>query len=325
MFEDGGLTMSINSKTYGWQSLGPITDHHIKEDALLIECGNAALRISPEESGSIRVRLSQSGIFGRDHSWAVWQDASDAPSWQFKEDDAFLYLITEAVRVVIRIGRGFSHIEHENGVITAGAGATDINVARKARDEGLSGLEFLSGIPGTIGGGLRMNAGAYGREFRDVVIDACALDGEGNRHRLDLDALGLAYRQCAIDEDWIFVSARLAGEPGDKADITRRMEEIGTEREKTQPVKTPTGGSTFANPEGAKAWELIDKAGCRGLTRGGAKVSELHCNFLINTGKASAADLEGLGEEVRRRVMKDSGVMLEWEIRRLGRHKEGLT
>ncbi len=227
--------------------------------------------------------------------------------------------------VVIRIGRGFAHIDLEDGIITAGAGAADINVAREARDAGLSGLEFLSGIPGTIGGGLRMNAGAYEREIKDVIIDADALDGEGNRHRLDQDALGLGYRQCAIDEEWIFISARLRGEPGDKAEIARRMEEISAEREKTQPVKTPTGGSTFANPEGAKAWELIDKAGCRGLARGAAKVSELHCNFLLNTGDATAADLEGLGEEVRRRVMEDSGVMLEWEIRRLGRHQEGLT
>lgn len=231
--------------------------------------------------------------------------------------------------VVIRIGRGFADIQLDHDIITAGAGAADIKVARKARDAGLQGLEFLSGIPGTIGGGLRMNAGAYEREIKDVIVDADVLDGQGNRHRLGRQELGLGYRHCDVEEDWVFVSARLRGEPGDRQDIDRRMQKISSEREKTQPVKTPTGGSTFRNPEGAnpkknKAWELIDKAGCRGLVRGGAQVSELHCNFLINTGAATAADLEGLGEEVRRRVMADSGVMLEWEIRLLGCHEEGL-
>jgi UDP-N-acetylmuramate dehydrogenase len=227
--------------------------------------------------------------------------------------------------VVVRLGSNFSEVQVNGDEITAGAGAPDITVARAARDAGLTGLEFLSGIPGAIGGALRMNAGAYGREIKDVVIDADAIDPEGGRHRLGVDALNLEYRQCGVPEDWIFTSARLQGAPGDIDEITRRMDEIQAEREATQPVKTPTGGSTFANPEGHKAWELIDKAGCRGLTRGGAQVSEKHCNFLINTGDATAADLEGLGEEVRRRVMEDSGVMLEWEIRRLGRHQEGLT
>ena len=227
--------------------------------------------------------------------------------------------------VVVRLGSNFSEVQVNGDEITAGAGAPDITVAHAARDAGLTGLEFLSGIPGAIGGALRMNAGAYGREIKDVVIDADAIDPEGGRHRLGVDALNLEYRQCGVPEDWIFTSARLQGAPGDIDEITRRMDEIQAEREATQPVKTPTGGSTFANPEGHKAWELIDKAGCRGLTRGGAQVSEKHCNFLINTGDATAADLEGLGEEVRRRVMEDSGVMLEWEIRRLGRHQEGLT
>jgi len=226
--------------------------------------------------------------------------------------------------VVIRIGRGFAGIEIEDDVITAGAGANDLNVARRAAEAGLSGLEFLCGIPGAVGGGLRMNAGAYGREFKDVVMDADALDASGTRHRMDLEALGLGYRRSSVPEDWIFVSARFRGVPGNKDDIARRMEEIQAEREKTQPVRMPTGGSTFANPPesvsgGAKAWELIEKAGCRGLVRGGAKVSERHCNFLVNTGTATAADLEGLGEEVRRRVREETGVTLEWEIRRLGR------
>jgi len=232
--------------------------------------------------------------------------------------------------VVVRIGRGFAAIEIEGDVITAGAGANDLNVARRALEAGLGGLEFLSGIPGAIGGALRMNAGAYGREIKDVVIDADALDAAGKSHRLGGEALGLGYRCSTVPEDWIFTSARLRGAADDKDEIARRMDDIQAEREKTQPVKTPTGGSTFANPPasvsgGMKAWELIDKAGCRGLIRGGAKVSDQHCNFLINTGAATAADLEGLGEEVRRRVMADSGVTLEWEIRRLGRLSEGLT
>ena len=232
--------------------------------------------------------------------------------------------------VVVRLGRGFAGIEVEGDVITAGAGANDLNVARRALEAGLSGLEFLAGIPGAIGGALRMNAGAYGREIKDVIIDVDALDAAGNRHRLGLPELGLGYRRSIVPKDWIFTAAKLRGVAGDKDEIARRMDDIQTEREKTQPVKTPTGGSTFRNPPqsvsgGAKAWELIEKAGCRGLIRGGARVSDQHCNFLINTGDATAADLEGLGEEVRRRVFEDSGVTLEWEIQRFGRHSEGLS
>ncbi len=220
--------------------------------------------------------------------------------------------------VVVRIGRGFTDIEVDGNDITAAAGAHDANVARAARDAGLAGLEFLSGIPGTIGGALRMNAGAYGREIKDVVVEAEALDPEGGRHRLGLAELGFGYRRSIVPEDWIFISAGLRGTPGDKDEITRRMEEIQDERETTQPIKTPTGGSTFKNPKGMKAWELIEKADCRGLSRGGAQVSEQHCNFLINTGRATAADLEGLGEEIRRRVFEETGVKLEWEICLLG-------
>ncbi|MBL4691337.1 MAG: UDP-N-acetylmuramate dehydrogenase [Rhodospirillales bacterium] len=227
--------------------------------------------------------------------------------------------------VVIRIGRGFAGIDIDGDVVTAGAAAHDVTVAREARDAGLAGLEFLSGIPGTIGGGLRMNAGAYGTEFKDILIDAEALDGQGNRHRLEPAGMGFGYRHCGVPEDWIFTSARLRGVAGDRDAITRRMDEIQAEREATQPLRTPTGGSTFRNPEGAKAWILIDNAGCRGLMRGKARVSDLHCNFLINTGGATAADLEGLGEEVRRRVFEDSAITLEWEIRRIGRAQGGLT
>ena len=230
--------------------------------------------------------------------------------------------------VVVRIGRGFADIQIDGDVITAGAGANDLTVARKARDGGLGGLEFLTGIPGAIGGALRMNAGAYGREIADVVIDAEALDGAGTLHRLKAAELGFGYRHCGAPEDWIFTAARLQGHPADGDDISLRMDEIQAERETTQPIKTPTGGSTFANPPGLesggmKAWELIEKAGLRGLRRGAAQVSELHCNFLINTGGATAADLEGLGEDIRRRVLIDSGVNLEWEIRRIGRFAPG--
>ncbi|HET7594773.1 MAG TPA: UDP-N-acetylmuramate dehydrogenase [Stellaceae bacterium] len=225
--------------------------------------------------------------------------------------------------VVIRLGRGFVDIRIDGTTVTAGAGALDLNVALACREAGVAGLEFMSGIPGTVGGGLRMNAGAYGREFKDVLRQAVALDAAGNRHVLPLPALGLSYRHSDIAEDWIFVEAEFAGEPGDAAEIGRRMGEIQAARESSQPIRARTGGSTFANPPGHKAWELIDRAGCRGLARGGAMISEKHANFLINTGSASAADLEGLGEEVRRRVRESCGVTLDWEIRRIGRPAEG--
>jgi len=220
--------------------------------------------------------------------------------------------------VVVRLGRGFSEIAVDGTDIVAGAAAHDLTVARRARDAGLAGLEFLAGIPGLIGGAIRMNAGAYGREIKDVIVEADVLDSKGGRHRLSAADLGLSYRECRVADDWMFVAARLRGRPGDSDEIQRRIQEIQNQRESTQPVRTPTGGSTFRNPSGMRAWELIERAGCRGLRRGGAQVSNLHCNFLINTGGASAADLEGLGEEVRRRVFEITGVTLEWEIRRLG-------
>ncbi|MBI4184762.1 MAG: UDP-N-acetylmuramate dehydrogenase [Proteobacteria bacterium] len=231
--------------------------------------------------------------------------------------------------VVIRLGRAFARVARvgapEAATLEAGAGALDLNVALAALAEGIGGLEFLSGVPGTIGGALRMNAGAYGREMKDVVIEAEALDRRGNRERLTLAALGFSYRHSAVPEDRIFLSARLRGSPAAPAEIEARMAEIKAAREATQPLRTRTGGSTFTNPPGARAWELIEKAGCRGLRRGGAMVSEKHCNFLINTGAASAADIEALGEEVRRRVFAATGVVLEWEIRRIGVPASGLA
>ena len=221
--------------------------------------------------------------------------------------------------VVIRLGRGFVEIAPEqNGRVLAGAGALDLNVARTAQMVGIGGLEFLSGVPGTIGGAVRMNAGAYGRELRDVLIWAEAVGPEGTVRRLMPADLGHGYRHSALPADWIVLAAYLQGERDDPEAIARRMAEVQSQREASQPIRTRTGGSTFKNPPGEKAWKLIEAAGCRGLSVGGAQVSPKHCNFLINTGEATATDLEALGEEVRRRVRETSGIELEWEIRRIG-------
>jgi UDP-N-acetylmuramate dehydrogenase len=223
--------------------------------------------------------------------------------------------------VTIRLGRGFAEIAPEGDIVTAGAGALDMNVALTAAQAGIGGLEFLSGIPGTIGGGFQTNAGAYGREFKDALVSADALDRSGSLHTRGPAEMGLSYRHSEIDRDWVFVGARFKGAPGDPAAIVAGMEEIKAARESSQPIRARTGGSTFANPTGDKAWRLIDEAGCRGLVRGGAMVSEKHANFLINTGNATAGDIEGLGEEVRRRVQERSGILLQWEIRRIGLSK----
>lgn len=220
--------------------------------------------------------------------------------------------------VVVRLGRGFTDIRVEDDLVHCGAVALDLNVAQAARDAGLGGLEFLSGIPGTIGGALRMNAGAYGTEIKDVLVSCTALDEHGQRHVLTPEQMGLGYRRCDVPNAWIFTGATLRGRRDDTAAIAARMDEIKQAREGSQPVRTRTGGSTFANPPGRKAWELIDRAGCRGLRRGGAQVSEMHCNFLVNLGDATAADLEDLGEDVRRRVRETTGEELRWEIRRIG-------
>ncbi|UTW50922.1 UDP-N-acetylmuramate dehydrogenase [bacterium SCSIO 12827] len=220
--------------------------------------------------------------------------------------------------VVIRLGKAFAEISVDGDVVTAGAGAMDVNVSRAARDAGLAGLEFLIGIPGTVGGGLRMNAGAYGAEVSDIFAAAWAVTGRGEVAALSPADMAFTYRHCGQPDDVIFTRAAFRGTPDDVDAISGRMADIQKARGETQPVKSRTGGSTFANPDGHKAWALIDEAGCRGLTRGGAQVSPQHCNFLINTGNATAADLEGLGEEVRRRVLEETGVELHWEIRRIG-------
>jgi UDP-N-acetylmuramate dehydrogenase len=219
--------------------------------------------------------------------------------------------------VVIRLMRGFTGIAVEGHELLAGAGAPDLNVALTAREHALAGLEFLSGIPGTIGGAVAMNAGAYGGELAEVLISAEAVDRAGKVHRVSAAELGFSYRHNKAPADWIFTSARLRAQPGDQLAIARRIAEIDAVRTESQP-RSRTGGSTFVNPPGHKAWELIDQAGCRGLRIGEAQVSEKHCNFLINLGAATATDLEELGEEVRRRVLEKSGIRLDWEIRRLG-------
>ncbi|HQS83466.1 MAG: UDP-N-acetylenolpyruvoylglucosamine reductase [Alphaproteobacteria bacterium 16-39-46] len=222
--------------------------------------------------------------------------------------------------VVIKLGKGFSKIILKDETnLEVEAAVLDRNIALTAAEYGLSGLEFLSGIPGTLGGALRMNAGAYGSEIKDILEKAFVLDPLGNLHALSVDDLKMTYRSCGLPEGWIFVGALLRGVKGDPTLIKKAILEIMTRREETQPIRTQTGGSTFANPEGQRAWELIDAAGCRGLKRGGAQVSEKHCNFLINTGEATPEDLENLGLEVQDRVLKSSGVLLKWEIRCLGK------
>ncbi|MCR9221402.1 MAG: UDP-N-acetylmuramate dehydrogenase [Alphaproteobacteria bacterium] len=224
--------------------------------------------------------------------------------------------------VVLRLGGDFARITVEGSEIVAGAAALDANVAKTAANHGLSGLEFFAGVPGTVGGALRMNAGAYGLETRDVLVEATAVDRSGALHRVTADEMGMRYRASDAPADWIFVEARFRAEPGDRAEIFHRIEEIQRARSESQPIRSRTGGSTFKNPVGGKAWRAIDAAGCRGLTHGAAQVSEQHCNFLINTGGATAADLEDLGEEVRRRVKQAAGLDLEWEIKRVGEREQ---
>lgn len=220
--------------------------------------------------------------------------------------------------VVIRLGREFAHIDTEGTNIRAGAAAMDMNLALHAAKGAVAGLEFFSGIPGTIGGALRMNAGAYGGETKDALIAADVLYRDGTIRRMSPSDMDMRYRHNALPSDVIFLSGLFRGASGNTSDIELKIAEIKRKRSETQPIKTRTGGSTFANPEQGKAWELIDKAGCRGLKIGDAQMSDMHCNFMINTQRATAAQLERLGEEVRKRVYETSGVMLRWEIKRVG-------
>ncbi len=222
--------------------------------------------------------------------------------------------------VVVRLGKAFASVQALDATtIRCGGGASGISVSSAARDAGIAGLEFLRGIPGTVGGFVRMNGGAYGREVADILVDCDVVLRSGERVTLPLSALGYTYRHSELPEGAVVVSATFRGTPGDSASIQAEMDRIANAREESQPLRTRTGGSTFKNPAGHRAWALVDQAGCRGLKLGGAQVSEKHTNFLINADNATGADIEALGEEVRKRVKAKSGIELEWEIQRVGR------
>ncbi len=274
----------------------------------------------------------------------VWFKAGGAADWLFEPADladlqAFLGDIPDETPVmalglgsnlivrdggvpgvVVRLGKPFAKVAKVDEVtLSCGGGASGILVSSTARDNGIAGLEFLRSIPGTVGGFARMNGGAYGSEVKDVMVDCDVVLRDGELVTLPVADLNYTYRHSSLPEGAIVVEARFRGRPGEPAAIQAEMDRISAAREASQPLRSKTGGSTFKNPEGAKAWELVDKAGCRGLTLGGAQVSEKHTNFLINTGDATSEDIEALGEEVRRRVHEQSGIDLQWEIQRVGR------
>jgi UDP-N-acetylmuramate dehydrogenase len=226
--------------------------------------------------------------------------------------------------VVVRLPKRFASVAIEpDNRVRAGAAAMGITVASKARDAGIAGLEFLRGIPGTVGGAVRMNAGAYGRDVSDILVEATLVLRDGRIETWPAARFAYSYRHSATPDGAVVIEALFKGTAGDPAAIGAEMDRIAEEREASQPLRSRTGGSTFKNPEGTKAWQLIDAAGCRGLRIGDAQVSEKHCNFLLNLGNATAADIEALGEEVRRRVLEHSGVVLEWEIQRVGEARRG--
>lgn len=278
----------------------------------------------------------------------VWFKSGGTADWLFEPKDAddlaaFLAALDPAVPVmalglgsnlivrdggvpgvVVRLGKAFARVEPVDATtLHCGGGASGILVSSSARDAGIGGLEFLRSIPGTVGGFVRMNGGAYGREVKDILVEADVVLRSGERVTLPLAALGFTYRHSELPEGAVVVSATFRGQPADPQAIQAEMDRISAAREASQPLRSKTGGSTFKNPVGEKAWALVDGAGCRGLQIGGAQVSEKHTNFLINTGTATSADIEALGEEVRRRVKEASGITLEWEIRRVGRAVKG--
>ncbi len=242
----------------------------------------------------------------------------DIPHWVIGVGSNIIVRDGGVPGVVIRLGKGFNSLVVDDETIDVGAAVLDRNVAITSRDESLAGLEFLCGVPGTIGGALRMNAGCYGREMKDVLVSALAVDDSGTIQRLSAEDCQFSYRHCGVPKDWVFIAARLKTERSAYETVNERIENLLAEREQAQPVKSRTGGCTFANPEEHKAWELIDRAGCRGMTVGGAQISPQHCNFMINTGQATAQDLETLGEQVRTKVHEATGVELLWEIQRIG-------
>ena len=223
--------------------------------------------------------------------------------------------------IVIRLGKNFASINFNSNSVRIGAALPNGIAARLALKEGYSGLEFLSGIPGTIGGGLRMNAGAYGKEVKDILIEAEVIDSKGNFKVLSLEEMEMSYRHCGVPKDYIFLSGLFKTGRDVPSNIQRKLDEIKARRLESQPITERTGGSTFKNPKGYKAWELIEAAGCRGVSVGGAMVSEQHCNFLVNTGNANASDLENLGNLVQKKVEDATGIELEWEIKLSGIHK----
>ena len=273
----------------------------------------------------------------------VWFKAGGAAQWLFEPKDAedlsdFLVRLDPAIPVmalglgsnlivrdggvpgvVVRLGKPFAKVEQADATtLRCGGGASGILVSSTARDAGIAGMEFLRSIPGTVGGFVRMNGGAYGRETCDILVECDVILRSSERVTLPLDALGYTYRHSSLPEGAVVVSALFRGVPGEPAEIQTEMDRIAAAREESQPLRSKTGGSTFKNPEGHKAWALVDEAGCRGLQLGGAQVSQKHTNFLLNLGDASSADIEALGEEVRRRVKAKSGIELEWEIQRVG-------
>ncbi|HCF24357.1 MULTISPECIES: UDP-N-acetylmuramate dehydrogenase [unclassified Novosphingobium] len=273
----------------------------------------------------------------------VWFKSGGTAEWLFEPKDvadlqAFLRELDPAVPVmalglgsnlivrdggvpgvVVRLGKAFAKVgKSADLTLDCGAGASGILVSSTARDNGIAGLEFLRSIPGTVGGFVRMNGGAYGGEVKDILVDCDVVQRDGTLLTLPASDLHYTYRHSELPDGAIVVGARFMGHPGKAEDIQAEMDRISASREASQPLRSKTGGSTFKNPDGYKAWELVDQAGCRGLTLGGAQVSEKHCNFLLNLGDATSADIENLGEEVRRRVKDKSGVSLEWEIQRVG-------
>jgi UDP-N-acetylmuramate dehydrogenase len=273
----------------------------------------------------------------------VWFKAGGAAEWLFEPKDAddlagFVRELDPAVPVmalglgsnlivrdggvsgvVVRLGKAFAKVTAlDDTTLDCGGGASGILVSSTARDNGIAGLEFLRSIPGTVGGFVRMNGGAYGRETCDVLVDCDVVLRSGERVTLPVADLDYTYRHSELPAQAIVVAARFRGHPGEPGAIQAEMDRIAAAREASQPLRSKTGGSTFKNPEGHKAWELVDRAGCRGLALGGAQVSEKHTNFLINTGEATSTEIEALGEQVRQRVMEQSGVELEWEIQRVG-------
>jgi len=299
----------------------------------------AASSVSVPSMPAVRGRLTADAPLAP----LVWFKSGGTAEWLFEPADAddlgdFLVALDPAMPVmglglgsnmivrdggvpgiVIRLGKAFAKVDRiDETTLRCGGGASGILVSSTARDAGIGGLEFLRSIPGTVGGFVRMNGGAYGREVKDVLIDAEIVLRSGARVTLGLADLDYSYRHSALPDGAIVVSATFRGVPGEPAAIQTEMDRIAAEREASQPLRSKTGGSTFKNPVGHKAWALVDQAGCRGLRRGDAQVSEKHCNFLLNLGTASSADIEALGEEVREKVKAQSGVTLEWEIQRVG-------